>query len=72
MALLVVRRGPAAAATKERNTLPDWDSFLHSLWLQKMAVDPDLYFDAKISHSIGTCPCKCTGNLYLREGHRKK
>jgi hypothetical protein len=72
MALLVVKRGPtAAAATKQENNLQDWDSFLYSIYLQKMAANPDLYDDAKVPH-LGHCLCHCTGNLYLREGHRKR
>ena len=72
MALLVVKRGPLsqAAATKRENTLQDWDDLLHSLWLQKMALNP-FYQDARVPH-LGQCPCHCTGNLYLEEGHRKK
>jgi hypothetical protein len=48
MSQLVVRRGPnPEAATKERNTLEDLDSFLHSLWIDKIAANPGLYSDAK-------------------------
>lgn len=71
MAQLIVHRGPAAA-TKKKNTLQDWDSFLHGIWREKMADNPSLYDDARVPHNQGTCPCKCTGDLYLREGHRRK
>jgi hypothetical protein len=50
MAQLIVRRGPnktPAAATVQENTIQDWDSFLHSLWLEKMAANPGFYSDAK-------------------------
>ena len=45
MAQLVVKRGPTAATAKE-NTIQDWDSFLHSLWLEKMTANPEFYSDA--------------------------
>jgi hypothetical protein len=70
-ALLVVKRGPNAA-TKRENILRDWDSLLHSIWIQKMVLNPNLYDDAKVNHATGNCYCRCTGNLHLREGHRKK
>jgi hypothetical protein len=68
MAQLVVKRGPAAAATKRENVLLDWNTLLHSLHLQKMALDPELFDDATVPHNQGTCPCRCTGNLYLNGG----
>jgi hypothetical protein len=46
MALIVIKREPAAA-TKKENSLQDWNSFLHSLWLEKMAANPGLFLDAK-------------------------
>jgi hypothetical protein len=84
MALLVVKRGlkpkpkpkviVADSIPIQENTrsLEDWDSFLHSLWLDIMKTNPGFYDDAKINHSIGHCKCRCTGNLYLREGHKRK
>jgi hypothetical protein len=46
MALLVVKREPNTA-TKDENILADLDSFLHSLRLEKMALSPEFYSDAK-------------------------
>ena len=48
-AFLVVNRG-SNAATKRENSLEDWGSFLHLLWLEKTAlnpVNPEFYSDAK-------------------------
>ena len=64
--MLVVKRGPAA---KEKDTsLLDWNSFLHSYWLEKM-TGSSFYGDAKILHGNG-CRC-CTRSRNLREVQKR-
>jgi hypothetical protein len=71
MAQLIVKRGPSAAATRKENKLQDWDDLLHSIHLQKIALNPSFYDDARVLHDQGICPCKCTCNLYLWEDRRR-
>jgi hypothetical protein len=49
----------------------NWDSFLYSHWLQKMAINPGLYDDAKKLHAMDHCKCGCTGSFVL-EVRKKK
>ena len=74
MTLLVVGLGPTP---KLKPTIPkcviaDWDSFLYSYWLLKIALDPGFYDDVKKSHSLGHCKCSCTGFDVLEIRKNKK
>ena len=55
--------------------IQDWDLFLRSYWLEKTASS-SFYDDTKVSHDQGfvlaNVLAKCTGNFYLKEGHRRK
>jgi hypothetical protein len=51
--------------------IADWDSYLHSIWLQKMALNPGFYDDARQSHISGLCKCGCT-RAFALEVRKKK
>lgn len=50
----------------------DWDSYLYSLWLENMTLNPGLFDDARISHTSGACKCRCTRNTGWLEEVRNK
>jgi hypothetical protein len=50
--------------------ISDWDSYLYSLWLEKMALNPGFYDDAKIFHGY-RCDC-CSRTIILTEVKKKK
>ena len=63
--MLVTKR-----ATREKaNGIQDWDSFLRSYWLVKMAAST-FYDDAKILHG-NNCRC-CTRSRILTEVKKRK
>lgn len=64
MAQLLIKRENVQSQPKPQLTkteIADWDSFLYSYWLQKIALNPGLYDDAKKSHMLGRCSCKICG-----------
>jgi hypothetical protein len=75
---LLVKRGPTPKQQRGKDAAENngilsqnRDSFLYSHWLQKIALNPGLYDDAKKSHAIGLCKCGCT-RPYVLEVRKKK
>jgi hypothetical protein len=54
-----------------KTPISDWDSSLHSIWLEKMILNP-IFDDARISHISGLCKCGCTRAFVLEVRKKKK
>jgi hypothetical protein len=68
-----VRTKPKPATKKTLNyNFSDWDSYLYSFWLEKMALNPGFYDDARESHMSGLCKCGCTRAFVLEVRRKKK
>ena len=52
--------------------ISDWDSYLHSIWLEKIASSPGFYDDARESNMSGLCKCGCTRAFTLEVRKKKK
>jgi hypothetical protein len=75
MALLLTKRENVRTKLKPKeiaHAISDWDSYLHSFWLKKMALNPGLYDDARESHISGLCKCGCTRAFVLEVRRKKK
>jgi hypothetical protein len=74
MAQVVIKRENVRTKLKPaigKTPITDWDSYLYSLWIEKIAFSPGLYDDAKISHISGLCKCGCT-RAFTLEVRKKK
>jgi hypothetical protein len=60
---------PRSEIVKISNALEDWNNQLHSMWLQKVARDPNHFDDATIIHG-SSCKC-CSRILYVEERKKK-
>lgn len=78
MAQVVIKRENVRTklkpATGKIGKLPiaDWDSLLYSYWVDKMALNPGFYDDARESHLSGLCKCGCTRAFTLEVRKKKK
>ena len=71
--LLTHKRNVRTKPKPEIRKIPvsDWDTYLHSFWLEKMALNPGFYDDARESHMSGLCKCGCT-RAFVLEVRKKK
>ena len=44
---------PETETETNHRLILDWDSYLYSLWLENMTLNPGLFDDARISHTSG-------------------
>lgn len=74
MALLLTKMENVRTKLKpneiRKNLISDWGSHLHSIWQEKMALNPGFYDDAKIFHGY-RCGC-CSHTIILTEERKKK